>query len=117
MSFFSSNVTKPKTTPFSFDFTTAQIKRETLQEFGMYVINIIITNDDPTNVVTLRLEPGAPLITIPPNSVAEISDEIHSYIEVNPNAVTGTGNIRTSLTTMAELKRLNLIKDEVQNAS
>jgi len=88
---FTTNKNKPKTQTFRQNFTTARTRIDTSQRLGMSYIRAVIDNQDPTNNLTVRTEPDAPAIIVPPNSVLIIEDEIHSFIDILPNAVTGIG--------------------------
>jgi len=110
MSIFSaSNSTKPKTTSRLVLIGTAQIRIETLQEFGLHIVEALIDNQDAANNLTVRKVPSGILATIPPNSLGKIRDEVFSFIELNPDAVTGAGVLTLSLATLAELKRVGLV--------
>lgn len=84
--------------PFRLAFTTAQIKRDTLLEFNMLYKQVTIFNNDAVNSLTVRKEASSETITIPPSTAASIP-EWGSYLEVNPNAVTGSGLIEFDLVT------------------
>jgi len=97
---FRTDKNKPRTETFRDNFTTAQLRIDTNSRFGMIFIRAVIDNQDPTNNVTIRTDPQGQLLTIPPNSVLVIENETHSFLEINPNAVTGVGNF--SLETAVE---------------
>jgi len=107
--FSAASTTKPKTTSRMVLIGVAQIRIETLQRFGLNIIEALIDNQDATNNLTVRKVPSGILATIPPNSLGRIRDEVFSFIEINPNAVTGAGVLTLSLATNAELKRVGLI--------
>jgi len=107
--FSSSATTKPKTTSRMVLIGTTQIRIESLQRFGLNIIEALIDNQDATNNITVRKVPSGVLATIPPNSLGRIRDEVFSFIEINPDAATGTGVLTLSLATTAELKRVGLI--------
>lgn len=109
MSFFSNNQNSPKVTIFPLNWTTSQVIQNTTQFLNMYYIKAIINNRDNANSVTVRVNPSGDLLTIPPSSQGVIENEIHSYLEINPDAVTGIGDARLELTPLSELKRLGLI--------
>lgn len=75
----------------------------------MRYIELVITNNDPTNALTFRVDPQGSLLTVPVSSQGQIIDEIHEYLEINPNAVTGSGNVRAQLAETVELQRLGLV--------
>jgi len=97
---FRTDKNKPRTETFRDNFTTAQTRIDTNSRFGMIYIRAVIDNQDPTNNITIRTDPQGQLLTIPPNSVLIIENETHSFLEINPNAVTGVGNF--SLETAVE---------------
>lgn len=106
---FKTDLQRPKSIPFTQLIGTAQFQDDFLQRVGLYMIQITIDNQDPTNNLTLRTVPSGILLTIPPNSIGIIENEIHSFIEVNPNAVTGSAILSIALSEPAELRRLGLI--------
>jgi len=97
--------TKPKTQSFRDNFTTSQSRIDVGQRMGMVYIKAVIDNQDPTNNLTVRTDPNAAALTVPPNSVIVIEDEIHEYLEINPNATTGVGNFSITLADPNELRR------------
>lgn len=88
---------------------TTQIRIETLQRFGLNIIEALVDNQDTTNGITVRKVPSGVLATIPPNSLGRIRDEVFSFIEINPDATSGAGVLTLQLATTAELKRVGLI--------
>ena len=102
---FRDNKLKPKTQSFRESFTTAQSRIDVSQRMAMLYIKAVIDNQDATNSLTVRTDPDAAALTVPPNSVIVIEDEIHSYIEINPNAVTGMGNFSLTLADPVQLRR------------
>lgn len=78
---------------------------DTLQRMGMSYIKAIVDNQDPTNNLLVRTDPDSVQLIIPPNSVIVIEDEIHSFIEITPNAVTGIGLFSLTLADPEELRR------------
>jgi len=107
--FSASSKTKPKTTSRMVLIGTTQIRIESLQRFGLQIIEALIDNQDATNSLTVRKVPSGILANIPPNSLGRIRDEVFSFIEVNPDATTGTGVLTLQLATTEELKRVGLI--------
>jgi len=105
MNLYRSDKNKPRIETFRDNFTVNQIRISTAQRFGMVYIRAIIDNQDPTNNVTIRTDPQGALLTIPPNSVLEIVDEIHDFLEINPNAVTGVGNFSLSTAVEDDLRK------------
>ena len=76
---------------------------------GMVYIKAVVDNQDPTNNLTVRTDVDAQLLIVPPNSVIQIEDEIHEYIEINPNAVTGIGNFSLTLADPRQLRRTGFL--------
>jgi len=101
---FTSDKQKPKTIPRTVLVTTAQIRIDTLAEFGLNIIEAAYDNQDSTNPATLRKVPSGVLISVPPNAIGIIENEIFEFIEVNPNAVTGSGVLTLTLATTQELR-------------
>lgn len=76
---------------------TSQIRHDTLLEFAKITKAIKIVNNDVANNITYRTNsPSDVLKTVPPNS-DEIVEGWTSYIEINPNAVTGSGSLEIDL--------------------
>lgn len=76
---------------------TAQIRHDTLLEFTKLTKAIRIINNDNINPITYRtVSPSNVLKTVPPASDETII-EWTSYIEINPNAVTGNGVLEFDL--------------------
>jgi hypothetical protein len=77
----------------------AQIRHDALLEFTLNIKSIKIINNDNLNPITYRTQsPSAILKSVPPNS-DETLDEWTSYLEINPNAVTGSGILEMDLVT------------------
>jgi len=106
---FSSDSNRPKVIPRTVLVGLTQVRIETLQEFGLNIIELLYDNQDSTNPATLRKVPSGVLITVPPNSIGRIRDEIFSFIEVNPDPATGSGVLTLSLATTQELKSKGLL--------
>jgi len=102
---FTGDTQRPRVQTFRQTITTAQFRRDFLQNLGFYIIEIAYDNQDPTNNATIRTDPNAAIVTIPPNSVGRFVDEIHSFVEVNPDGVTGAGELTLSLATPEELRK------------
>jgi len=101
---FKADTTKPKTQSFRDSWTLSQNRIDVGQRMGMVYIKAVIDNQDPTNNLTVRTDPQAAVLIVPPNSVIVIEDEIHEYLEINPNAVTGVGNYSLTLADPNELR-------------
>ena len=86
-------------------FTTAQLRFDTMLQFGMLTKEIRIINADGANAVTYRTHsPSEGLSTVPPASDETITDWT-SYIEINPNAVSGTGTLEIDLVPIEAAKK------------
>jgi len=107
--FSASSKTRPKTTSRMELIGTTQIRIETLQRFGLNIVEALIDNQDASNNLTVRKVPSGVLATIPPNSLGRIRDEVFSFIEINPDPTTGAGVLTLQLATLDELKRVGLI--------
>lgn len=100
---FTADKQKPKSVPRTVLVGVTQIRIDTLAEFGLNIIEASYDNQDSTNTATLRKVPSGILITVPPNAIGIIENEIFGFIEVNPNAVTGSGVLTLTLATREEL--------------
>jgi len=79
------------------NFTLAQLRHDTLLEFGKLCKILKIVNNDGLNPLTYRtISPSSTPRTVPPNS-EDTLEEWTSYIEINPNAGTGNGTIEMDL--------------------
>ena len=106
---FADQQNKVKLVPVNIPFTTTTITRDFLQEFGMHMVRLVIDNNDGTNPLTFRVEPFGQLQTIPISTRGELTDEIHSFLQINPNAVTGQGLAVAYLAPIEEVARMGLI--------
>lgn len=106
---FRESVTKAKSIPFVELIGLVSFRNDFLQNVGKYIIKIVYDNQDATNNATIRTVPGGILQTVPPNSLGVIDDEIHEFVEVNPNGVTGAGVLTLTLADPEELRRVGLI--------
>ena len=102
---FRADKNKPKGRGFRLPFTTAVVQIDTAQRMAMVYIKAIVDNQDPTNNLLVRTDPDAEQLIVPPNSVITIEDELHSFIQVTPNAGTGVGLISLTVADEAELRR------------
>lgn len=83
------------TTPFIVG--TAQLRIDSVLQQGMLIKSVRIENNDGINVLTYRTQsPSGVLKTLPPSSV-DTFDEWGSYLEINPNAVTGDALIEVDM--------------------
>lgn len=106
---FTTDLQRPKTIPFTQIVGIVQFRDDFLQRVGLYIVGITIDNQDATNAVTFRTVPSGVLLTIPPNALGVVENEIHEFIEVNPDPATGDAIVTLSLAEPAELRRLGLI--------
>lgn len=83
------------TTPFV--FTTAQLRIDSVLQNGMLVKSVRITNLDNINNLTYRTQSPSGALKIIPVSSVDTFDEWGSYIEINPNAVTGDGLLEVDM--------------------
>lgn len=89
-----------------FAFTTAQERHDFLTEDNSYVRAYRIINQDILAPLTYRQDKNnQPLITLDPASI-DNQEGWTSYIEVNPNAVSGNGILEVDLVPrgIAEIK-------------
>lgn len=79
-------------------FTTAQLVIDALTQYGSYIYAFRIVNQDGTNVCQYRQgSPSTPLKTIPINTSEESDPAWESYLEIDPNAVSGVGYVELNL--------------------
>lgn len=90
-----------------FQFTTAQFFRDFLSEFGAYVKAYRIINRDPVASLTYRQDSKSKTVITLPLLTNETQEGWTSYIEINPNAVSGLGELEVDLVPreIAELKK------------
>ena len=78
-------------------FTTSQVLIDTLTQYQAYIKSFRIVNNDVANSLTYRQgSRSEPLKTVPLISEVFV-DGWESFIEINPNAGTGTGFIELDL--------------------
>ena len=78
-------------------FTTAQVRIDTLTEFQAYIRKFRIRNDDAIAPLTFRQGGlSEPLKTIPILS-EDGGEGWESFLEINPNAVSGSGFLELDL--------------------
>lgn len=102
---FTGDKNRPKTVTFPIVIGIAQIVRDFLQEFGFHYIGFRLNNRDAAAAVTFRTEPFGTLQTIPASTTGILTDEVHEFLEINPDAVTGAGEIFVELATLEELSK------------
>ena len=103
------------TIPFSTrpeNFTTAQLRIDSLIQFGKLIKSIRIENNDTTNNLTWRTQsPSNILRILAPSAVDEV-DEWTSYLEINGNGATGTGQLEMDLVNIQDAKKI--LKNKVK---
>lgn len=94
------------------NFTTTQIRRDFLTENNSYVRAYRVINRDSLNDLTYRQDSAnkAP-ITLEPNSFDDV-EVWTSYLEVNPNVVSGLGTLEVDLVTR-ENAQIKLLRGEI----
>lgn len=111
MSLFTNDRQKPKVESFSDVFTTAVVNFFPASQRGKVAIKVIIDNQDATNNLTfVKNGRGGTVFTVPPNSIAEIENEIIDAIIITPNTVTGTGQITADLAVRKELEQAGYLE-------
>jgi len=81
------------------NFTTAQIRRDFLTENNSYVRAYRVINRDSLNNLTYRQDSASKAaITLEPLSFDD-NEGWTSYLEVNPNVVSGIGTLEVDLVT------------------
>lgn len=88
---------------------TARITRDFLQEQGLYWIKATVTNLDATNNLVITKEPFGTPDRIPPNSLGVIENEIHTFLDILPDPVTGNATMTLELVEGSELRRMGLL--------
>jgi len=80
-----------------FDFTTAQLRNDFLNQFGSYVRAFRVINRDVVNSLTYRQDSRdkTPIVLDPGSS--DENEGWTSYIEINPNVVTGIGTLEVDI--------------------
>lgn len=90
---------------FPENFTINQLRHDTLIEFGQIIKSLKIINNDNLAVVTFRTQsPSGLLRTVDPASELSI-DEWTSYLEINPNGVSGNGQIELDMVELNNAKQ------------
>lgn len=81
---------------------TTPITIDILNKFGCLAKAVIIENDDSTNNISVvTIDPANPVETIPPNTKGE-DDSWTSFIQVTPNAVSGSGVLELQLVKLSD---------------
>jgi len=106
---FADQTIKIRTVKIPIPFTTVQILRDFLLQNGMQMVLLIINNRDTVNEITFRLEPAGILERIPASTRGTVTDEVHNFLEINPDGVTGLGEAFAYVAPTAELARLGLV--------
>lgn len=85
------------TSTSTFPFTTTQLIRDSITQFGSYIRSFRIVNNDLANPLTYRQGAAdAPLKSIPLQSEVVV-EGWESYIEINPNGTSGAGFLELDL--------------------
>jgi len=79
------------------DFTTAAIRRNTGQEWAMVGIGARIVNNDTVNDCIVRLHNRNGTSRIVPPSTALVINEWFEEIHVEPDAITGSGQLQLEI--------------------
>jgi len=80
-----------------FPFTTVQLRLDFLNQFNSYVRSYRVINEDTLNSLTYRQDNrNKQSITLGP-STADENEGWTSYLEVNPNAVSGGGILEVDI--------------------
>jgi len=83
----------------TFPFTTAQLRIDFLNRYNSFVRAYRVVNQDVLATLTYRQDGGySQLITLDPSAIDE-QQGWTSYLEVNPNAVSGQGELEVDLVT------------------
>lgn len=91
-------------------FTTSQVIIDALADYGSYIRTFLIVNQDNINQLTYRqAAPTAPAKTLPMSSEREVQGW-ESYLEINPNAISGTGYIELELVKYEDALKPDLAK-------
>jgi len=80
-----------------FDFTTAQFFRDFLSEFGAYVRSYRVINRDPVASLFYRQDSKDKVQIELELSSMETQEGWTSYLEINPNVVSGVGQLEVDL--------------------
>lgn len=79
-------------------FTTAVLTIDSLTQFQAYIRAFRIVNQDGANVVTYRQGSGSePVKTVPISSELVADPSWESFLQITPNAVSGTGFVELDL--------------------
>lgn len=82
-----------------FPFTVTQLRIDFLNQYGSYVRAYRVINRDTLNLLTYRQDQqGKQLITLDPSS-QDNQEGWTSYLEVNPDVITGNGLLEVDLVT------------------
>jgi len=88
------------------DFTNVQLRIDSLIQFGKLIKSIRIENNDTTNNLTWRTQSPSNILRVLAPSAIDGVDEWTSYLEINGNATTGTGQIEMDLVKIQDAKKL-----------
>jgi len=85
-------------------FTTAAVRHDTIIEFGLIGKGARIINTDGTNNLTYRLHSNRGIARIIPPSAEIRVQEWFNQIHIEPNAVTGQGQLELELAKFKDVK-------------
>lgn len=86
------------------DFTTAQLRIDSLLQFNKLIKGARITNNDGLANLNFRVgSPSGVPRTIPLSTAGEFT-EWTSYLEINPNAVSGAGQLEIDLVPLVDAR-------------
>lgn len=95
-----------------FNFSTNQLRHDFLMENNSYVRAYRVINRDSLNDLTYRQDSAnRPIITLEPNSFDD-QEGWTSYIEVNPDGVSGLGTLEVDLVTRGNAQ-IKLLRGEI----
>lgn len=106
---FAGTTTAIRTVPLRIPIALLQITRDFLLELGLHYVLMTIDNNDAINILQFRTEEFGTLQTIPIQTRGTLTDEIHHFLQIIPNAVTGTGLVTVYLAPIEEIRRLGLV--------
>lgn len=91
-------------------FTTAVLNIDTLAQFGAYIRSYRIVNNDAVNNCQYRTVSTTDLLKNVPPSSAVSEQGWESFVQITPNAGTGTGFIELELVSKKDALRPGLVK-------
>jgi len=88
-----------------FPFTTAQIRHDFLMENNSYVRAYRVINRDPIASLTYRQDSANKQAIVLELASSDEQEGWTSYLEVNPNAVSGLGTLEVDLVTRGNAQK------------